>query len=97
LNAARATMTALAPLTDPGSAAARVDLLFRERAFWMYFTAHRVGDLRRLVRQYSRPSESVWPTGNYFKGGVYGTDMNLPPSQAERNNSAYAGCADRNA
>jgi hypothetical protein len=97
LNAARTTMPELTPLTDPGSAAARVDLLFRERAFWMYFTAHRVGDLRRLVRQYDRAPEAVWPSGNYFKGGVYGTDMNLPPSQAERNNPDYPGCADRNA
>jgi hypothetical protein len=97
LNAARATMTELTPLADPGSAAARVDLLFRERAFWMYFTAHRVGDLRRLVRQYERAPEAVWPSGAYFKGGVYGTDMNLPPSQAERNNPEYPGCADRNA
>lgn len=97
LNAARATVTGLTPLTDPGSTAARVDLLFRERAFWMYFTSHRVGDLRRLVRQYGRAANSVWPSGNYFKGGVYGTDMNLPPSQAERNNPDYPGCANRDA
>ena len=97
LNAARATLAGLTPLTDPGSAAARVDLLFRERAFWMYFTAHRVGDLRRLVRQYSRAANTVWPTGNYFKGGVYGGDMNLPPSQAERNNPEYKGCTNRDA
>ena len=97
LNAARATLSGLTPLTDPGSADARVDLLFRERAFWMYFTAHRVGDLRRLVRQYSRAPNSVWPSGNYFKGGVYGTDMNLPPSQAERNNPDYKGCTNRDA
>ena len=97
LNAARATLAGLAPLTDPGSAAARVDLLFRERAFWMYFTAHRVGDLRRLVRQYDRAPNTVWPSGNYFKGGVYGSDLNLPPSQAERNNPDYKGCANRDA
>ena len=60
----------------------------------MYFTSHRVGDLRRLVRQYNRAPNTVWPTGNYFKGGVYGTDQNLPPSQAERNNPDYKGCAD---
>jgi hypothetical protein len=97
LNAARATMPGLAPLTDPGSANARVDLLFRERAFWMYFTSHRIGDLRRLVRQYGRAQNTVFPSGNYFKGGVYGTDVNLPPAQAERNNPDYKGCADRNA
>jgi hypothetical protein len=97
LNTARATLATLTPLADPTSAAGRVDLMFRERAFWMYFTAHRVGDLRRLVRQYGRTPETVWPTGNYFKGGVYGTDMNLPPSQAERNNPDYPGCANRDA
>jgi hypothetical protein len=97
LNTARATMTGLAQLTDPGTPDARVNLQFRERAFWMYFTAHRVGDLRRLMRQYGRAANTVWPTGNYFKGGVYGTDVNLPPSQAERNNPDYKGCADRNA
>ena len=80
LNAARTTFTGLAPLADPLTADARVNLLFRERAFWMYVTAHRVGDLRRLVRQYSRNAESVFPTGAYFKGGVYGTDVNIKPA-----------------
>lgn len=99
LNAARASRAslALAPLTDPGSATARQDLLFRERAFWMYLTAHRMGDLRRLVRQYNRPSETVWPTGRYFKGGNYGPDMNLKPSQAETNNKAWKVCTNRDA
>ena len=104
LNDARASGLGgtLAPLADPGTDPARVDLLFRERAFWMYFTSHRIGDLRRLVRQYGRGPETVWPTGNYFKGGVYGTDQNLPPAQAEKNNpqgsdptKPYTGCTDR--
>ncbi len=86
----------LPPLTDPGSADARVSLLFRERAFWFYLNATRVGDLRRLQRQYNRPANAVWPTGAYFKGGTYGTDVNLTPSFAERNNTAFTGCADRN-
>jgi starch-binding outer membrane protein, SusD/RagB family len=86
----------LPPLADPGTAAARVDLLFRERAFWMYLTTHRVGDLRRLVRQYNRPATAVWPTGAYFKGGTYGTDQNIKPSVAETNNPTWKGCADRN-
>jgi hypothetical protein len=86
----------LTPLTDPGTAAARQDLLFRERAFWMYLTTHRVGDLRRLVRQYSRAATSVWPTGAYFKGGTYGTDQNITPSFAEANNPEWKACTDRN-
>jgi len=86
----------LPPLVDPGTDAARIDLLFRERAFWLYLTTHRVGDLRRLVRQYTRPATSVWPTGAYFKGGTYGTDQNITPSFAERNNANWSGCTDRN-
>ena len=86
----------LPPLVDPGTEAGRIDLLFRERAFWLYLTTHRVGDLRRLVRQYSRPATAVWPTGAYFKGGTYGTDQNITPSFAERNNANWSGCTDRN-
>ena len=87
---------ALPALTDPGAADARVNLLFRERAFWMYLTGHRLGDLRRLVRQYGRGTETVFPTGAYFKGGVYGTDVTLVPSQAETNNTKWDGCTDKN-
>lgn len=90
------TANALPQLADPGSADARVNLLFRERAFWMYLTGHRLGDLRRLVRQYGRGAESVFPTGSYFKGGVYGTDVTLVPSQAETNNTKWNGCTDKN-
>ncbi len=97
LNGARTTVTGLTPLTDPGTEAGRVDLLFRERAFWFWLTAHRLGDLRRLVRHYGRGAETVFPTGAYFKGGVYGPDVNLLPSNAERNNPSYQGCTDRNA
>ncbi|HWZ29290.1 MAG TPA: hypothetical protein VNX15_12045, partial [Gemmatimonadales bacterium] len=43
----------LAALPDPGTASGRDSLLFRERAFWMFGTGHRLGDLRRLVRQYA--------------------------------------------
>ncbi|MBV6522085.1 MAG: hypothetical protein MNPFHGCM_02230 [Gemmatimonadaceae bacterium] len=97
LNAARATVAGLDPLTDPGSKTAREDLLFRERAFWFWLTAHRLGDMRRLIRQYGRGAESVFPTGGYHKGGIYGSDVNLIPSSAERNNPDFKGCADRNA
>jgi hypothetical protein len=99
LNAARATVTGLAPLTDPGNDAARVDLVFRERAFWMFSTGHRTGDLRRLVRQYNRPATSVFPTGNWHKGGTYGSDVTVPIPQAEQNNpnlpASASTCIDR--
>ena len=99
LNAARTTVAGLTPLTDPGTDAARVDLVFRERAFWMFSTGHRTGDLRRLVRQYARPASSVFPTGNWHKGGTYGPDVTVPIPQAEQNNpnlpSGASTCIDR--
>lgn len=98
LNAARQTVPALAPLADPGTANGRVDLMFRERAFWMYMTGHRVGDLRRLVRQYGRPAESVFPTGPYHKDNlIRGTDVNIVIPISEENNPNFKACLDRNA
>ena len=96
LNAIRA-IAGLAPLADPGSDVARANLLFRERAFWMWGTAHRLGDMRRLVRQYSRTQETVFPVGEYHKGGEYGEDVNFPVSSDERNNPKFTGCIDRSA
>jgi hypothetical protein len=75
-----------ANLADPGTDAARVDLIFRERAFWMFSTGHRVGDFRRLIKYYGRTAESVFPTGAWHKGGNYGGDVNFPVPQAEQNN-----------
>jgi hypothetical protein len=95
LNVARATKTGLAPLTDPGSTVAREDLLFRERAFWMFSTGHRLGDLRRLIRQYNRPENTVFPTGVWFKGGPYGSDVNFPIPFSETNNPNFVQCTDR--
>lgn len=94
LNALRAS-AGLGALTDPGSDVARTNLLFRERAFWMWGTSHRLGDLRRLVRQYARPQNTVFPTGEYHKGGAYGNDVNFPVSSDERNNPNFTGCIDR--
>jgi len=91
------SIAGMAPLTDPGSAAARVDLQFREKAFWTFGRGERLGDLRRLIRQYSRTQAQVFPTGVFSKGGTYGTDVNLPVPQAEQNNSKFSACTDRNA
>jgi hypothetical protein len=87
----------LEPLTDPGTLVARENLLFTERAYWLFLTSHRLGDLRRLVRQYGRPVNTVFPTGEYFKGGTYGNDVNLPVPGAEKNNPNFTACLDRNA
>lgn len=85
----------LAALTDPGTVAGRVDLMFRERVFWMYLTGHRVGDLRRLMRQYGRTEDQVYPVGLGLKG-FYGHDLNLPVPFDELNNPNFTGCLDRN-
>ena len=63
----------------------------------MWGTSHRLGDMRRLVRQYGRPQNTVFPVGEYHKGGDYGTDVNLPISSDERNNPKFTACLDRNA
>jgi hypothetical protein len=90
----------LRPLSDPGSGDAQIDLLFRERAFWLYLTAHRQGDLRRLIRQYpGRPPNTVYPTGFYSGGsGAYGSEIVVPVALEERElNPKYTGCFHRNA
>lgn len=86
MNAARATVPGLGDLTDPGTDDARVDLLFRERAFWLFSRGYRVGDLRRLVRQYGRAANTIFPTGEWHKGGQYGTDVTIPLPFEEANN-----------
>ena len=88
------TVSSLPALTQAATTAAQVDQLFKERAYWMFLTSHRLGDLRRLVRQYSRQAESVFPTGAYHKSGTYGTDVNSPIPQAEDNNPNFqrSGC-----
>ncbi|HEY0529798.1 MAG TPA: hypothetical protein VGD02_13295 [Gemmatimonadaceae bacterium] len=83
----------LAPLTLQTTTAAQVDQLFRERAYWLYLTSHRLGDMRRLITQYGRAPETVFPTGVYFKGGNYGTDVNIPVPFSEQNNPNYTPAA----
>ena len=55
--------------------------------------------MRRLIRQYGRDSESVFPTGVYFKGGAYGPDVNFPIPAPEANNPDQSAgeCMNRNA
>lgn len=94
-----APMTALAA---PAGAAAAVDLLFGERARWLWGTGHRLDDLRRLERAvgvrggYGRPDSTVFPHGLYFKSGLtYGTDVNFPIPLDEQNNPNFQQCLDR--
>lgn len=79
----------LAPLTDPGTAQGRIDLMFSERAFWLYNTGTRLGDLRRLVREYKRPQDQVYPTGPFHRGGTYGNDVAFPVPFDEVNNPQF--------
>jgi hypothetical protein len=89
LNTLRAT-EGLAALADPGTLNERVLLLFRERAFWLYLTGHRQGDLRRLVRNYGFASTAVWPTGtNVIRNVTYGTDVAYPIPFNETNNPNF--------
>jgi hypothetical protein len=93
----------MAALATPTSDTAAVSLLFAERARWLWFTAHRLNDLRRLVRPvgqrggYGRAVNAVFPNGPYFKNGlVYGNDVNLPVPLTEQNNPNFVQCIDRN-
>ncbi len=77
LNALRASI-GLTPLADAGTSDGRVSQLFRERAFWLWLTGHRLNDLRRLVRQYGRTADTVYPVGLYVGGPrPYGDQLDL--------------------
>jgi hypothetical protein len=87
-------------LTGTETQAQLENLLFRERAFWMFSTAHRLGDLRRLARSvaeggYGRAYDTVFPTGPYHKGGApYGPEGSFLVPVDERNNPQYPGSCD---
>ena len=88
-------MTALT--TTPATKDAAATLFFREKGFWTFGRGQRLGDLRRLIRQYGRTEDNVFPKGVYFKGGVYGSDVNMPVPDAEKVNPQFTGCIDRKA
>jgi hypothetical protein len=98
LNAARSTMAGLAPLTLQPTAAGQVYQLFRERAFWLFLTGHRFGDMRRLIRQYGRGAETVFPTGAYRDGLTYGSEVPfiLRAAEAYNPNTSGGACLDKN-
>ncbi len=91
--------------TTTASATERVDVMFRERAFWLFGMGARLSDLRRLVRQYGRDQSTVFPTGPYPNGANpnlptplpnYGTDVALTlPTKSSGFSTAnpyYKGC-----
>ena len=78
---------------------------------WLYLTAHREADFRRLARVYHRDQGTLWPTGIYHSpsfpdldirnptidGTQYGSAVVLGPDASEQtNNSLYGGCYDLN-
>jgi len=97
LNTLRAS-AGLAALQDPGTTAAQVDLLYRERAFWLFLTGRRLGDIRRLIRNYGRDPETVFPTGSYPMGGQYSNGTAIPfiqSSEGRLNSNITTGCTTR--
>lgn len=101
LNDARSQFPGLAALPSdsvPADRNGQVKLLMRERAFDLWLTAHRLSDLRRMIRQYDFGSEQVFPTGPRAKTGLpYGPDVNFPVPQVESNNPQFTGCINRDA
>jgi hypothetical protein len=96
------TAAQLLPLPIPTTAAEAETVYFREKALWTFGRGQRLGDLRRLVRQYNHAIDEVYPTGTHYRGGVYGggatgaNDVNLPvPKDEEKNNPNFSGCLDR--
>jgi starch-binding outer membrane protein, SusD/RagB family len=89
---------AMAALPTPATKDAAVNLLFREKAFWQFARGTRLGDLRRLIRQYGRTQDNVFPAGTFHKENLpYGSDVNLPVTDNETTNPNFKGCTDRNA
>lgn len=102
LNNLRATNSPAIPAiagSSPTTQADAVTQLFAERAYWEWLTGHRLGDLRRLIRQYGRNSEAVFPTGQLSGplAGTFGTSVNIVIPQPERNNPNFNGCLDNKA
>ena len=90
----------MAALPVPATYEEAINVYFREKAFWTFSRGQRLGDLRRLIRQYNRNEDNTFPSGNHYKGGTYGDDVNLPVPQAEENNPNVpktGACIDRNA
>lgn len=96
INEARA-IVGLSALTDPVNRDGRVDLLFKERGYWFYLEGVRLGDYRRLVRQYARNPYSVYPTGLYTQSSgeipFYGDAWVFGvPKDEYVDNYRYKGC-----
>lgn len=77
----------------------RADLVFEERAYWLFLSGRRQADLRRLIRHYGRDQATVYPIGGWgtTQLALYGNDVTLPLSGEYGRNPLYEGCFDRDA
>jgi hypothetical protein len=95
------SVPAMAALPTPANDSAATDLFFREKALWQFERGYRMDDLRRLVRQYGRKQENVFPSGNFTRNGTptgtFGTQVAFPVPDAEKTNPNFHGCIDTNA
>ncbi len=85
-------------LEDPQTNQGRIALHFAERAAWLFVSAQRQGDLRRLVRVYGLAPTDLYPIGVYIgssDGGAYGDAITVPIPSAERRNPMFRGCLSR--
>jgi hypothetical protein len=94
----------LGSLSDPGNPDARAQLHFEERAKWLFLTSHRLGDMRRMIRQYGFAADDVFPSGPsstvpgvngpiVLNGGQpWGDQVSLVVPVDEENNPNYQGC-----
>jgi len=102
LNALRAAPPALGtyqpkvltPLAVPATFAAARDLFFREKALWTFGRGQRLGDYRRLLRQYGLTMAQVYPSGKFFKNGTYDVNVSFPVPDDEKTNTKFTGCLD---
>jgi hypothetical protein len=83
------TPAVMPALADPGTQVGRENLFFREKAFWTFGRGQRLGDMRRLIRDYQRAATDVFPEGPHYRTGTYGTDVNMPVPQEEENNPNF--------
>ena len=96
LNTLRAAPPALSPtltpavmpaLATPATRDAAIDQFFREKAFWTFGRGQRLGDMRRMIRQYGRAANTVFPEGlNHNTGAPYGSAVNFPIPTSEATN-----------
>jgi len=95
----------MAALATPADKTSATKLFFREKALWQFERGWRMGDLRRMVRQYGFTQDQVYPTGQFIRNttpsGNYGTEVAFPIPDAglgsEISNPNFHGCLDTKA